>query len=187
MSQRPIEFPVEGVSDGVVRLRLMAESDVSALIEACQDPEIPRWTRVPEPYGEREAWTWLEEQRRKRRAGEALELLVVDDAGDGRLLGSLGLVAVNWGEGRCELGYWLAREARGGGAMTRAVRLLCRWVFDTLPIDRVQIGAEPANTASRRVAERAGFHFEGVLRSYIVIKGTRRDMAMYSLLRTDPI
>jgi RimJ/RimL family protein N-acetyltransferase len=186
LSHGPIEFPVEGVSDGAVRLRLAADADLPAVVEACQDPEIPRWTRVPEPYGEREGRSWIEEQARKRRAGDSLELLVVDE-GSGRLLGALGVVDVDWSESRCELGYWLAREARGKGAMTRAVRLLCRWLFDTLGIDRVQIGAQAANSASRRVAERAGFRFEGVLRSYIVIKGTRRDVAMYSLLRTDPI
>ncbi len=69
--------------------------------------------------------------------------------------------------------------------MTRAVRLLSRWVFDNLPIERLQITVEPENKASRAVAERAGYAFEGILRSYIEIKGTRRDVAIYSLLRAD--
>jgi len=59
-----IEFPVEGISDGVVRLRLHADSDVPAIVAACQDPEIPRWTRVPEPYGEADARGWLEQESR---------------------------------------------------------------------------------------------------------------------------
>jgi RimJ/RimL family protein N-acetyltransferase len=37
----------------------------------------------------------------------------------------------------------------------------------------------PPRCASR---ERAGFTREGVLRSFIIIKGRRRDMASYSLL-----
>ena len=69
--------------------------------------------------------------------------------------------------------------------MTRAVRLLSRWVFDNLPIERIQITVHPDNEASRAVAERAGYVFEGILRSYIEIKGRPRDAAMYSLLRTD--
>ena len=69
--------------------------------------------------------------------------------------------------------------------MTRAVRLLSRWVFDNLPIERIQITVQPDNEASRAVAERAGYSFEGILRSYIEIKGTRHDAAMYSLLRAD--
>jgi RimJ/RimL family protein N-acetyltransferase len=61
--------------------------------------------------------------------------------------------------------------------------LLSGWVFESLPVDRIEIHAEPGNAASRRVAERAGFTFEGVLRSYFVNKGVRRDAASYSLLR----
>ena len=58
LSPPPIEFPVEGLSDGVVRLRLMADADVPAVVEAVQDPEIPRCTTVPSPYGEDEARQW---------------------------------------------------------------------------------------------------------------------------------
>ena len=55
VGERPIECPVEGLSDGGVRLRLIAEADLPVIVAACQDPEIPRWTRVPDPYGESEA------------------------------------------------------------------------------------------------------------------------------------
>ncbi len=69
--------------------------------------------------------------------------------------------------------------------MTRAVLLLSRWIFDNLAAERIEITIEPQNAASRAVAKRAGYAFEGVLRSYTEIKGQRRDMAMYSLLRGD--
>jgi RimJ/RimL family protein N-acetyltransferase len=184
VSDRPIEFPVEGLCDGVVRLRLMAEADLPAIVAACQDPQIPRWTRVPEPYAEADARSWFEQEATQRSRGQQLGLLIVDPDRD-RLLGSVGIAHSDWTEGRCELGYWVAREARGRGVGTRAVRLLTSWIFEALAIDRVEICAEPENTGSRRVAERAGFTFEGVMRSYIVNKGTRRDMTMYSRLRSD--
>ena len=182
IAQRTIEFPAGGLSDGDIRLRLQADADLPAVIKACQDPEIGRWTRVPSPYGEAEAREWHERQARARDEGAMLHLLVVDAATD-RLLGSAGIVHADWEEGRCELGYWVARESRGRGLAGRAVRLLCGWIFESLPIDRVEIHAEPENMPSRRVAEAAGFRFEGVLRSYFVNKGERRDAASYSLLR----
>ena len=185
MGDRPIEFPVEGLSDGSVVLRLRSDADLPAVVEACQDPEIPRWTRVPDPYGEWEAREWAGEAERQHEAGEGLHLLIVD-ARDDRLLGSIGVHRIDPEERRCDIGYWLAREARGRGAMTRAVRLLSAWAFDELLVERIEIVVDPGNAASRAVAERAGFTFEGVLRSYAVIKERRRDMAMYSLLRTDP-
>ncbi len=177
----PIEFPVEGISDGEVRLRLLADSDLGSLVELVQDPDIPRWTRIPEDYGPADAGEWLTRQARGREEGTLLALMVVDP--DDRILGSCGIVEVDWTEGRAELGYWLARDARGRGVITRAIRLLSRWIFDALPIERIQLGIEPENAPSRAVAERAGFTFEGVLRSWFVNKGVRRDAAMYSLIR----
>jgi RimJ/RimL family protein N-acetyltransferase len=177
-----IQFPVEGIDDGVVRLRLLAEADLPALTEAVQDPEIPRWTRIGSPYGERDAAEWYATQREKRELGAMLNL-VIADAADDRMLGSVGIVEVDWAERRCELGYWTAAGERRRGVMARSVRLLAAWIFDELEIDRISILAEAGNEASRRVAERTGFTFEGVLRSYTEIKGRRRDMAMYSLLR----
>lgn len=178
----PLEFPVEGLTDGSIRIRLRADADTPAIVAACQDPEIPRWTRVPEPYDEATAAEWATESTRARESGEALHLLIADAQTD-ELLGSIGVQDIRYAESRCDIGYWLAREARGKGIMTRAVRLLSRWVFENLPIERIQITVQPENRASRAVAERAGYKLEGILRSYIEIKGRRRDAAMYSLLR----
>jgi RimJ/RimL family protein N-acetyltransferase len=177
-----IEFPVEGLTDGSIRVRLRADSDEPAMIAALQDPEIPRWTRVPEDYDEQDAAEWTVERRRQQQAGEGLHLVIADAETD-EFLGSIGVHDIDRQEGRCSIGYYLARVARGRGVMTRAVRMLSRWTFDNLPVDRIEITIHPENAPSRRVAERAGYTFEGILRSHTVIKGKRRDMAMHSLLR----
>jgi len=179
---RGIEFAVEGITDGQIRLRLRADSDTPALVAACRDPEVPRWTRVPDDYDERAAAEWEAEARRQRQSGEGLHLVIADAESDG-FLGSIGIHDIDREEGRSNIGYYLAPEARGHGVMTRAVRLVSRWAFDNLPVDRLEIPVIAENSASRRVAERAGYTFEGVLRSHTVIKRRRRDMAMYSLLR----
>ena len=178
----PIEFPVEGISDGSIRIRLRADSDNAAIVAACQDPEIPRWTRVPEPYDERTAAEWADESTRQQEAGVGVHLVITDAEG-GEFLGSIGIHDIDRTEGRCNIGYFLAREARGRGVTTRAVTMLSRWAFENLPVDRIEIPVIVENVDSRRVAERAGYAFEGILRSHTVIKGTRRDIAMYSLLR----
>ena len=177
-----IEFPVEGIADGEIRLRLRADSDTPAIVAACRDPEVPRWTRVPEPYDESTAAEWAAESGRQQESGEGLHLVIADLESD-HFLGSIGVHNINRSEGRCDIGYFLAPEARGRGIMTRAVGLLSGWIFQSLPVERIEITIEPANAASRAVAERAAYTFEGILRSHTVIKGRRRDMAMYSLLR----
>jgi ribosomal-protein-alanine N-acetyltransferase len=176
----PIAFPVEGISDGEIRLRLRTDADNPAIVEACRDPEIVRWTRVPDSYDDATAAEWAAESQRQREAGTGLHLVVADAASDA-LLGSIG-VHVSQAERRADVGYWLVPQARGRRIMSRAVRLFSRWIFEDLPVERIEITIQPANAASRRVAERAGYTFEGVLRSYTEIKGKRRDMAMYSVL-----
>ena len=85
-----------------------------------------------------------------------------------------------------EAGYWLRREARGQGAATTAVRLVSGWAFTKLGIRRLNLLTAPENAASQRVAERAGFTREGLLRAWLPTSGGRRVSVMYSLLPGDP-
>jgi RimJ/RimL family protein N-acetyltransferase len=85
-----------------------------------------------------------------------------------------------------EISYFLRASARGRGLATNAVRLVARWAFDELGVERVELRVHPENVASRRVAERAGFVREGVERaSRSWIDGTRFDSIVFSLLPTD--
>ena len=74
---------------------------------------------------------------------------------------------------------------RGRGVATRALRLLSDWALspDGLGLARVQLTTDVDNPASQRVAERAGFEREGVLRAYVEHQGARRDMVVWSRLR----
>jgi RimJ/RimL family protein N-acetyltransferase len=65
------------------------------------------------------------------------------------------------------------------------LRLVARWAIEELGAGRVQLITDPANVGSKRVAEKVGFQKEGTLRSLVLIKGTRRDAVMYSLLPED--
>jgi RimJ/RimL family protein N-acetyltransferase len=85
-----IEFPVEGITDGSIRLRLRADGDTPAVIEACRDPEVIRWTRVPEDYDERAAEEWVSESNRQRERGDGMHLVIADASSDA-FLGSIGI------------------------------------------------------------------------------------------------
>lgn len=97
-------------------------------------------------------------------------------------VGAVGLTAPALEHRRAEIGYWIAPGARRRGIATAAVRLLSAWALGP-PLSLVRLGlhSDVANTASRRTAERAGFEFEGVLRSYLYAKGRDWAAAMHSL------
>lgn len=184
MTAAPIEFPVEGLTDGVIRLRLPADQDVPAIVKACQDPAIQRYTTVPDSYGEEEARSHI--GRAAAGVAEGVSLMVATvDADTGEWLGNAGIRRHGTDHGRWAIGYLVAPWARGHGLAERSVRLLCRFGFDELGAERIEITAEPENEASLRVAERAGFQREGLLHGYLVVKGVRRDAIMFALLRSD--
>ena len=185
MSPPPIDFPVPGLEGGGIRLRLMAEADVDDVVAAAQDPDLRRFTTVPDSYGEDEARQWRRTSQAGIDSGTDLTTVVVD-AEDGGLLGAVGLHNIDPETGRCAAGYWVAPWARGRGIAARGLDLISRFAFAELGVSRIELWIEPENAPSLLVAERAGFTREGLLRSFAVIDGRRRDMLMYSRIAGDP-
>ncbi|KAE8766867.1 putative N-acetyltransferase p20-like [Hordeum vulgare] len=84
---------------------------------------------------------------------------------------------------RASLGYRVAHGHWGRGIATRAVVMAAAAAFAEWPwLLRLEAVADVENPASQRVLEKAGFVREGVLRRYVVLKGTPRDMVMFSLV-----
>jgi RimJ/RimL family protein N-acetyltransferase len=171
---------------GNLVLRLPTRADTEAVVAACQDPEIPRWTRVPSPYGVAEAHTWFELAEAERAAGDGLHLLITE--GDA-LLGSTGLAGLDWPGGVAEVGYWVAAEARGRGVAGRALEVVAGWALQQ-GFQRLFADVIVGNDASERVLEKVGFQREGVQRS--MPAGTcgtdpaaRIDIAVWSLVAVD--
>ena len=148
--------------DGDLTLRPKRPEDADAITAACQDPEIPRWTFVPSPYTRADAEAYLRSCAEEEAAGRSAGFLAVD--GEDRLLGSFSVMELDSEPGYGEIGYWVAAEARGRGVATRAVRLLTEWAQRELGLELIEILPHKDNTASRRVAEKAGYRDTGELR-----------------------
>jgi RimJ/RimL family protein N-acetyltransferase len=164
------------LEDDAIRLRPFTLEDVPALVAALDgDEDVARWTRIPSPYTEGDAREFI--------TGTSERAFAVCDAATGDLIGGIG--AREYDEDVVEVGYWVRADRRGQGVAPRALRLVTRWAIEELGAGRVQLITAPDNVGSRRVAEKVGFRREGLLRSFVLIKGTRRDAVMYSLLPDD--
>ena len=167
------------VTDQTVTLRPWREDDDDAIVECIDgDPEISQWLdQVPQPYTLADAQVFI--------AGLGEQAFAVTDASSGRVLGSIGLRVDDDGVG--EIGYWIRADARGHGVAARALVLLSRMALAREDVERVQLRADVDNVPSRRVAEKAGFRLDGVLRSahWNARLGRRQDWALYSLLPGD--
>jgi len=82
----------------------------------------------------------------------------------GRLVASAGLHRTAWQTPKTEVGYWCRTSAARNGFVTEAVNALVAYAFRHIRAVRVELITDEENVASRRVAERAGFVLEGVLR-----------------------
>lgn len=175
-----VVLPGEPLVAGPTWLRPWRDSDAAAVTAACQDPDIARWTRVPDNYTEADARAFLLYRHDAVLSGTAAPFAVVSP--DERLLGSVALLEIERTHLRAEVGYWLAPEARGQGHATRAVRLVCGWGFVALGLERIVLHAATENLASQGVALRAGFTREAVLRAYFAGKRGQEDMVAFGLL-----
>jgi RimJ/RimL family protein N-acetyltransferase len=180
-----IRQPDPPLGDGVVALRQWRKDDVAVLPGLINgDPEIERWLELmPSPYTRKDAREWVERASEAWRSGQFLPFAVLD-AETGQVVGGLGFNSIDGDSASGEIGYWVSAAARGRGLTTRALRLVTRWGFEELGLERVQVRAEVENVASCRVAEKAGYRREGVIRSsrYNPRLGRRMDFVLYSAL-----
>jgi RimJ/RimL family protein N-acetyltransferase len=164
--------------DDELLLRPPTDADVPEVVAACQDPELARFIPgFPSPYGEDDARNWIA----ARSGAEDSRTLLIVDASSGELYGA---IEVRLGE-TGSIGYWTAKAARGRGIATRATRLLARWAVTEGGVQRLELTTHPENIPSQRVAEKAGFTREGVLRDHAKFREGRRDSVMFSLLPAD--
>jgi len=180
MSSGP-EVPV--LTDGVVTLRAHVTDDIDAVTEMCRDDEFARWTTVPVPYSRDNAEHFITEilptaWREHSSFGWAIE--ACDDEGRARFAGNVDLRT----SPRPDIGFGLHPWARGRGLMSRAVRLVTRWGFDTLGMPLVHWECHTGNFDSWRVAWACGFAFQATMPGYSPQRGDLRD-AWLAVLRAD--
>lgn len=169
---------------GQFRIRPFADTDLAVVAEAATDPYIPLITTVPASYTDQAARQFLARQRDRLRQDLGYSLAIAEADTD-RAIGQIGLWLRNLDRGHVSIGYWVVPSARGRGAACHALAALARWAFEALPVLRVELYVEPRNLASVHTALGAGFHREGLLRSWQEVGGERRDMIMFSLLPVD--
>ena len=96
------------------------------------------------------------------------------------LIGQISLGGVILGAMRAgHIGYWIDKNYANRGFTTQAVMALTDYSFSMLNLHRIEINVRPENTASRRVAEKAGYIFEGERPRYLHIAGNWRDHVVF--------
>jgi ribosomal-protein-serine acetyltransferase len=166
---------------GRVELRRLTTADAAAFAshvarDVARLGEYLSWPAVTDTPEGAERWLGAYERREEGRA-------VVGGAWhDGSLVGGALLFQHDPVNRNVEIGCWLVAEGEGHGVAAAACRVLLAVARRELEAERVVWHAAPGNVRSRRLAERLGFRFEGTARSDYLLRGTRFDTDVLSLV-----
>jgi ribosomal-protein-alanine N-acetyltransferase len=144
-----------------VRLRAWSADDVAAVLAGLTDPEAARWDPglpLPDLAAAR---AWIAGRAARAASGRAVGWAV---EADGAVVGSVALREVNLVDRWTTASYWTLPAFRGRGLAGRALDLATSYAVSGLGLHRVQLQHALDNTASCRVAEKAGFALEGTQR-----------------------
>jgi [ribosomal protein S5]-alanine N-acetyltransferase len=176
--------PSPPIADDTIRLDPLDARYAGDFERLVADPGIVENTRVPGQAPPGFAATWVGRYEEGWRDGSRAGFAIVSLGGE--FLGMAAIVDLDLDARQGEIGYLVVEEARGQGTAGRALRLVTDWALGDLGLARVELLIDVENAPSIRVAERAGYRREGVLRSLHLEGNRRADMAVYSLLPGDP-
>jgi RimJ/RimL family protein N-acetyltransferase len=166
-------------------LERLGERHLADLEALAHDPGVLRFTRVPDPPPDGYAAAWLARYLAGAVDGSCAGFAAYGPAGE--LVGVGVAPTIDAAARELELGYVIVPAERGRGYAGALLRALTRWALDEVSAERIVLHIDVANAASIRVAERAGYTREGVMRSAHVKQGRRADTLLYSLLPSDPL
>lgn len=166
------------------KIRRWELTDAGALATALSNKKIQNNLRdgLPYPYTEQDGKKFISTVLAANENDTFAFAVTVNE----KVIGSIGAFRqTNIHNKTAELGYYIAEEYWGKGIMTEAVKQLCDYMFSHTDIIRIYAEPFAYNIGSCRVLEKAGFQYEGTLRSNALKNGRVLDMKMYSKLKTD--
>lgn len=175
------------LSDDAILLRAFRLEDAEAIYAAVMEskPELSRWL----PWCH-DNYTISDTLEFLKHRGEAFQkegeyAFVIVERTTGRFVGATGINQLDRSALRANHGYWLRTSATGRGYAARSTRLVARWAFETLGLERLEIVVAVGNEPSQRVARRVGATREGIARKRMRIGEVQHDAVIFSLVRDD--
>jgi ribosomal-protein-alanine N-acetyltransferase len=178
-------FPSLTVATPRLHVRPLVADDAKYVAEIFGDRQTRRWLPFPAGDGPFDGQAWctdLAVECRDRGDGDHYGVIRREDD---RLVGCLWIRRTDWTARSTEVSYAVAPETRGFGLAAEAVDALAIALILEHGLQRVELRVAPGNVASRRVAEKAGFTYEGLLRNAGYVHGGRVDLEVWSFVAAD--
>jgi RimJ/RimL family protein N-acetyltransferase len=178
-------FPSLTVATPRLHVRPLVAGDAKAVTEIFADRRTRRWLPLPPELGRIDGLAWCTELAAERRDSGNGDHYAVVRREDDRLVGCLWTKRTDWVARATEVAVAVAAEARGYGVAAEAVDALAVALLLEHGFQRVELRVPPGNTALRRVAEKGGFAYEGLLRNAGFVHSGRVDLEVWSFVAAD--
>ena len=165
-----------------VSIREWRIDDKSALAANLNNPKVLNNLRdgLPYPYTEQDAEKFIQAMLSSDKNNTFAFAITLNE----KVIGSIGVFRQDNIHFRtAEMGYYIAEPYWGNGYMTNAIKQVCQYVFENTDIIRIYAEPFSHNIASCKVLEKAGFQYEGTLKSNAMKCGSVVDMKMYALIK----
>ena len=191
---------------GSTTLRPMRPTDSEDIFRAVQDPEIPKFTTVPSDYPIELAIDFATTRNVASHLNKTELVFVIEDSAldssrdsdssrnsdssanldskhpySNGFAGVISLHTIDIPNHRAEIGYWMAKEARGKGIGTRAASMITEFGLMTMGFNRIDGIVDVRNEASKKLLLNAGYEYEGIMKKYVTRRdGSQLDMALFA-------
>ena len=190
-------------------IREYKKSEINSKISPCGTQEIETKRLILRPFCQEDAgsafknWAGIEEVQNMygepayktvEEVNKLLEKYISGDVtgytyrwavvekGSGECIGQIAYFLVDKNNSWGEIEYCIGTAYQGKGYATEATKAVIDYGFRTIGFNKVQICVRPSNIKSKRVIEKCGFEYEGMLRDYFYINGEYEGRMYYSLL-----
>jgi [ribosomal protein S5]-alanine N-acetyltransferase len=178
-------FPRLTVATPRLHIRSLAAEDATDLDPVFADRQTQRWLPLPAGSPPIDSLAWCTELARERRDSGSGDHYAVVRREDGCLVGCVWIKRTDWVARCTEVSFAVCPAARGFGIAAEALDAIAIALILEHGIQRLEMRVASGNTAARRVAEKAGFVYEGLLRNAGHVHSGRVDLEMWSLVVAD--
>jgi RimJ/RimL family protein N-acetyltransferase len=166
-------------------LRPLTVADAPTLARLAGRREIADTTlSIPHPYSEQLAQEWIQKHAERENPPKQIVFAIALKA-NGQVIGTMGLRDIDYDHCQAELGFWVGIEWWGSGFATEAARIVVRYGFNELKLNRIHAHHMVRNPASGRVLEKVGMKREGLLRQKVRKWGVFEDIVALAIIRED--
>lgn len=178
-------FPSLLIATPRLLVRPLTVADAAPVDEIFHDRLTRRWLPFPPDFGPIDGRSWCTEMASERRALGAGDHYGVVRRDDEQLVGCVWTKRTDWPARSTEVSFAFAPEARGFGFAAEAIDGLAIELIMRHDFHRIEMRVAAGNVASKRVAEKAGFAYEGLLRDAGHVHSGRVDLQVWSLVAAD--